>query len=239
MANLAEYLGHLGRLVEDFRRGEADAEAVLIDWSSASIGFSQRAPYLQSRFYRAPEVLLREKYGPSVDIWSLGCLAAELFLGSPLFPGADEVEMLRLIQLKLGILPSSIVKQMGGDSPARHNHGWKIEKCMYCPGNFELFLRERSGRDDFDFLAFINILRLMLQLNPDARITASSACLHPFITGTIDISQQPLRAIKRRDSMSDLATGQPSGKRRRSLARRSMTVQQPPDDDDSAETPLS
>jgi serine/threonine protein kinase len=76
---------------------------------------------------------------------------------------------------------------MGGDSPARHSHGWKIEKSMDSPGNFELFLRERSGRNDFDFLAFVNILRLMLQLNPEARITASPACLYPFITGTIDI----------------------------------------------------
>jgi len=205
----------------------------LIDFGSSCFDGQQKYEYIQSRFYRAPEVLLREKYGPSVDVWSLGCLAAELFLGSPLFPGGDEIEMLRLIQLKLGIIPKAIVKGMGDDSPARHNNGWKLEPSMYSPGNFELFLRERSGMDDFDFLAFINILRLMLQLNPDARITVASALLHPFITGTIDIAQQPLRAIKRRDSMMDESSGSTgTGRRRRLSSLRNRRSSQPPNDDE-------
>jgi serine/threonine protein kinase len=217
-------LAHLARVCDNFQRGECDLEAVLIDWSSASIGFAQRAPYIQSRFYRAPEVLLRDKYGPSVDMWSLGCLAAELFLGSPLFPGADEVEMLGLIQLKLGLMPTSIVQRMGDDSAAKRSSAWKLERSMYSPGNFELFLRERSGRDDFDFLAFINILRLMLQLNPDARITTASASLHPFITGTIDIAQQPMRAIEKRDEMMDDSRPRTSTRRRLSSGRRGQRL---------------
>ena len=44
---------------------------------------------LQSRYYRAPEVLLGCGYGTRIDCWSLGCIAAELFLGLPLFPGKD------------------------------------------------------------------------------------------------------------------------------------------------------
>lgn len=46
--------------------------------------------YVQSRFYRAPEVVLRIPYSPKVDIWSLGCIVAELFTGEPLFPGNSE-----------------------------------------------------------------------------------------------------------------------------------------------------
>jgi serine/threonine protein kinase len=114
-----------------------------------------------------------------------------------------EIEMLRLIQLKLGLMLTAIVKRMGDDSPAKHSSAWTLEPSMYSRGSFDFFLRERSGRDDFDFLAFINILRLMLQLNPDARITTASASLHPFITGTIGIAQQPMRAIERRDEMME------------------------------------
>jgi serine/threonine protein kinase len=222
VSTLQEYMANLAALVDD--TDWTNVEVVLIDWSSASVGYSQKAPYVQTRFYRAPEVLLRQQYGPLVDIWSLGCVAAELFLGNPLFPAGDEIDMLRQIQLKLGVLPNSIVKRMGEDSAARHTDQWKIAPSMYSPGNFELFLRERSGRDDFDFLAFINILRLMLQLNPDARITASSASLHPFITRAIVPAQQPMRAIGRRDSMMEESSGSTAPKRRRSLRRSSQRM---------------
>ncbi len=43
--------------------------------------------YIQSRFYRSPEVVLGTSYNVAIDMWSLGCVAAELFLGLPLFPG--------------------------------------------------------------------------------------------------------------------------------------------------------
>ena len=47
---------------------------------------------MQSRFYRAPEVILRLKYTEKVDIWSLGCILVELYTGEPLFPGNNEQE---------------------------------------------------------------------------------------------------------------------------------------------------
>jgi serine/threonine protein kinase len=167
-------------------------------------------------------VILRQKYGPSVDIWSLGCVAAELFLGSPLFPGTDEIEMLQLIQLKLGIMPSMMVRRVGDDSVVRHSDAWRLDPSMYSPGNFELFMRGRAGRDDFDLLAFINLLRLMLQLTCDARITASSALQHPFVTGFIDAPAHPRTAVTRRDSLVDDSTSGASagGKRTRRFVRR-------------------
>ena len=48
---------------------------------------------LQSRYYRAPEVLLGCGYGTRIDCWALGCIAAELFLGLPLFPGKDSATL--------------------------------------------------------------------------------------------------------------------------------------------------
>lgn len=206
-----DYTARISLITNSFVNDDYDSspfDVVLVDWSSSSIGYSQQSPYVQSRYYRAPEVLLRipGKFGPSADVWSLGCVAVELFLGSPLFPGGDELDMLRQIQLKLGVMPQSLIRKIGDNSPAKHSDEWKIDPSMYMPGNFEMFLRERSGRDDFDFLAFINILRLMLQLNPDARITASSAMLHPFITGVTSQQHQPMRAISRRDSTASFSS---------------------------------
>lgn len=63
---------------------------------------------MQSRFYRSPEVLLGHPYTTAIDMWSLGCVAAELFLGLPLFPGACEYDLLLFIKEKLGYEPSSL-----------------------------------------------------------------------------------------------------------------------------------
>ena len=48
--------------------------------------------YIQSRFYRAPEVLLELNYDCSVDMWSLGCILSEMHTGEPLFTGRNETE---------------------------------------------------------------------------------------------------------------------------------------------------
>lgn len=59
--------------------------------------------YIQSRFYRAPEVILGISYGPPIDMWSFGCILAELYTGYPLFPGETEVHQLACIQELLGL----------------------------------------------------------------------------------------------------------------------------------------
>jgi hypothetical protein len=60
----------------------------LIDFGSACFESRTAYSYIQSRFYRSPEVLLGLSYSAAIDMWSFGCVAAELFLGLPLFPGA-------------------------------------------------------------------------------------------------------------------------------------------------------
>lgn len=53
--------------------------------------------YVQSRFYRSPEVILGHPYAMAVDMWSLGCIIAELYTGYPLFPGENEADQLACI----------------------------------------------------------------------------------------------------------------------------------------------
>ncbi len=67
----------------------ASGQLKLIDFGSACFEGRTVYSYIQSRFYRCPEVVLGGTYGASIDMWSFGCVAAELFLGLPLFPGGN------------------------------------------------------------------------------------------------------------------------------------------------------
>lgn len=67
--------------------GGALGQLKLIDFGSACFESRTVYSYIQSRFYRSPEVLLGLAYCAAIDMWSFGCVAAELFLGLPLFPG--------------------------------------------------------------------------------------------------------------------------------------------------------
>lgn len=59
--------------------------------------------YIQSRFYRSPEVILGMSYNMAIDMWSLGCILAELYTGYPLFPGENEQEQLSCIMEIQGV----------------------------------------------------------------------------------------------------------------------------------------
>lgn len=66
----------------------------IIDFGSSTTRGLSSAFYIQSRFYRSPEVILGIPYSCSIDVWSFGCLAYELFTGKPLFPGKDNKDQL-------------------------------------------------------------------------------------------------------------------------------------------------
>ncbi|KAH9320504.1 hypothetical protein KI387_015143 [Taxus chinensis] len=81
------------------------AEIKLIDFGSACMENRTVYSYIQSRFYRSPEVLLGHPYTTAIDMWSFGCIVAELFVGLPLFPGASEYDLIKRMIEILGDQP--------------------------------------------------------------------------------------------------------------------------------------
>ena len=111
-----------------------DRSAVkLIDFGSSCWVGDKESAYAQSRFYRAPEVILGLPYGCPVDMWSLGCIMVELHSGKPLFPGQDERDQLQKIREGLGI-------EMAGTC-ARN------EWAAHCPAATDGTQRQSEGCD--------------------------------------------------------------------------------------------
>ncbi|TRY70976.1 hypothetical protein TCAL_02447 [Tigriopus californicus] len=84
----------------------------LCDFGSAShVADSEITPYLISRFYRAPEIILGLKYDFAVDLWSFGATIYELFTGKIMFPGHSNNEMLKLFMELKGKVPNKLIKR--------------------------------------------------------------------------------------------------------------------------------
>jgi len=88
----------------------------IIDFGSACFENQSVYSYIQSRFYRSPEVILGIKYNSAIDIWSLGCICFELFYGLPLFPGQNEHRMLMRITQGLGCDPPNGMLNCGNNT---------------------------------------------------------------------------------------------------------------------------
>ncbi|KAM0671684.1 protein kinase domain-containing protein [Ordospora colligata] len=82
----------------------------IIDFGSATVSPQESNFYVQSRYYRAPEVILGIPYGSSCDIWSVACIAYELYSGSPLFAGKDNMDQIGMIHRFFGSLPAFMLE---------------------------------------------------------------------------------------------------------------------------------
>ena len=81
----------------------------IIDFGSGCFENEKIYTYIQSRFYRAPEIVLGIPYNAAIDMWSFGCILYELYVGHPLFPGEDEKDHMALMMEVKGVPPRSVL----------------------------------------------------------------------------------------------------------------------------------
>nr|CAA11849.1 cdc2-related kinase 2 [Plasmodium berghei] len=123
-------------------------------------------------WYRAPDILMgSKKYSTPIDIWSVGCIFAEMVNGRPLFPGASETDQLM-----------RIFKILGTPNSQNWPDVFKLPKYdpnfpVYNPLPWETFIK---GLDDTG----IDLLSKMLKLDPNQRITAKYTIEHPYFKET-------------------------------------------------------
>lgn len=82
----------------------------IIDFGASCTSCANGFTYVQSRYYRAPEIILGLPYDQAVDMWSFGCITYELITGSPLFPAHDENELLEYIVVTIDRIPKHMLE---------------------------------------------------------------------------------------------------------------------------------
>ncbi|XP_071703660.1 mitogen-activated protein kinase 7-like isoform X1 [Rutidosis leptorrhynchoides] len=183
-----KYLHSANVLHRDLKPGNllvnANCELKICDFGLArtSQGSEQfMTEYVVTRWYRAPELLLCcDNYGTSIDVWSVGCIFAEILGRKPLFPGTECLNQLRLI---INILGSQNDDNIGfiDNTKARRF----IKTLPHTRG-----ISLSSLYPMADPLA-LDLLKKMLVFDPTKRITVSEALHHPYMVGLFDPSKNP------------------------------------------------
>ncbi|OHT06997.1 Dual specificity tyrosine-phosphorylation-regulated kinase 3 [Tritrichomonas foetus] len=153
----------------------------IIDFGSSCKVGEQKYEYIQSRFYRAPEVILGLKYGPAMDIWSFGCIMAEMLLGKPLFAGYDEPEQIEMFLEAFGMPSNELIdksdrKSYFFDSTYRPISRTKSKKKRRIGGS------SLAALTKFNNKLLLDLLAKCFEWDQEKRITATEALNHPFFT---------------------------------------------------------
>nr|CAH7756420.1 unnamed protein product [Callosobruchus chinensis] len=182
----------------------------IVDFGS-SCQLGQRIyQYIQSRFYRSPEVLLGIPYDLAIDMWSLGCILVEMHTGEPLFSGANEIDQMNKIVEVLGMPPRHLLDQanktrkffekMPGERryvlrKAKDGKKYKLPAMRRLhdilgvetggPGGRR---SGEAGHSMSDYLKFKDLILRMLDYDPKTRITPYYALQHNFFKRTSDES---------------------------------------------------
>ncbi|KAK6482405.1 dual specificity tyrosine-phosphorylation-regulated kinase 4-like isoform X1, partial [Huso huso] len=153
----------------------------VVDFGSSCYEQQRVYTYIQSRFYRSPEVILGHTYSMAIDMWSLGCILAELYTGSPLFPGENEVEQMACIMEVLGLPPTEFIqtasrKRLFFDSKGSPRNVTNSKGKKRCPNSKDLASVLKTN----DAL-FLDFLRGCLMWDPAQRMTPDEAMQHEWI----------------------------------------------------------
>ncbi|XP_058827164.1 uncharacterized protein LOC131687117 isoform X2 [Topomyia yanbarensis] len=153
----------------------------LIDFGSATFDHEHHSTIVSTRHYRAPEVILELGWSQPCDVWSIGCIMFELYLGITLFQTHDNREHLAMMERILGTIPYRMARK----TRTKYFHHGKLdwdEKSSagryvrdHCKPLHRYVLAETP-----DHLQLFDIIRRMLEYDPANRITLGEALRHPF-----------------------------------------------------------
>ncbi|XP_012250179.1 stress-activated protein kinase JNK isoform X3 [Bombus impatiens] len=163
---------------------KADCTLKILDFGLARTAGTtfMMTPYVVTRYYRAPEVILGMGYKENVDIWSVGCIMGEMIRGGVLFPGTDHIDQWNKIIEQLGTPAQEFMQRL---QPTVRNY---VENRPRYPGYpFDrlfpdvLFPSDSSEHNRLKASQARDLLSRMLVIDPERRISVDDALLHNYI----------------------------------------------------------
>ncbi|XP_019898256.2 dual specificity tyrosine-phosphorylation-regulated kinase 4 isoform X2 [Esox lucius] len=153
----------------------------VIDFGSSCYEQQRVYTYIQSRFYRSPEVILGHPYSMAIDMWSLGCILTELYTGFPLFPGESEVEQIGCMMELLGMPPKDFLltatrKRLFFDSKGIPRNITSSKGRKRRPNSKDL-----AGVLKTSDPLFLDFIKRCLTWDPKKRMTPDEAVQHEWI----------------------------------------------------------
>lgn len=138
--------------------------------------------YVVTRWYRAPELLLNcSEYTSAIDVWSVGCIFAEIMTREPLFPGKDYVHQLRLITELIGSPDDSSLRFLRSENARKYLR----QLPQFGKQNLSAKFPSMSAEP-------LDLLEKMLVFDPVKRITVDEALCHPYLSSLHDINDEPV-----------------------------------------------
>lgn len=139
--------------------------------SEEDVGNIKLTDYVATRWYRAPEILLGStKYTKSVDMWSVGCILAELIVGKPIFPGTSTLNQIEKVLELIGMPKPEDIDSVDSQHTRTILNSIKITKKRSFSSMFA-----GASEDALD------LLRRLLTFNPNHRLTAEEALKHKYV----------------------------------------------------------
>ena len=163
----------------------------VIDFGSGTYEADQFYTYIQSRFYRAPEIMMGIRYTPAIDMWSLGCILYELYIGFPIFAGEDEKEQIQCIMEVKGLPPRSMIvmasrRKVFFDDDYRPLQNPNSKGKIRSPNTKNLSKMLKCDDD-----MFVDFIDQCLCWKVEQRMTPEQAFQHPWIkAGIIELKQK-------------------------------------------------
>ncbi|CAN9498718.1 unnamed protein product [Ophioblennius macclurei] len=210
----------------------------VVDFGSSCYEQQRVYTYIQSRFYRSPEVILGHPYSMAIDMWSLGCILAELYTGYPLFPGESEVEQIACIMEVLGMPPNDFIqsasrRRLFFDSKGNPRNITNSKGKKRRPNSKELSAALKTN----DVL-FLDFIKRCLAWDPTKRMTPDEGLQHEWILeGNFNKVRPRARpSVKKTSDGSTSADRQANGKPDKAVSSESSSTDddKPPRDGSSA-----